>query len=153
VVATGAHDAGIELLLIDACLTNTYIRDPLREVAAAHGLTWLSFREVFRSHKRLAPEGPWPDGGTLRVAVDTYGLTIPPSPDERPDFYALVIPKPEERPHGQRVPLNDDGLLGDLEKGDGRWSCLIDLPADSRPELGARARRDSRQPSRMPADG
>ncbi len=135
-VAAAAGAAGIELLLVDASLPHCYLRDRLRAVAAAHGLASLSFREVFRRHARLAPEGAWPDGGALRITVDMHGLSIPPSPSEQPDFYVLALEHPDQRPAGTRVALNDAGRDGDAVAGDGVWSCRLDVPRGASPELG-----------------
>jgi hypothetical protein len=90
---------------------------------------------VFARAKNIEPGAPWPRDGKVRVEMPLPGVPIPPSTDARPQVYLLLVPDATRRLDHRMVAMHDDGAHGDLVAGDGTWSCLVELPAGSRPEF------------------
>lgn len=134
-VARGARKAGIELLLVNSCLPFKYPRATMRAVAARHGVVYVDFRTVFEEHEGLPHPRPWPARTRTRLRVHLGGLRIPPAPDSRPALYALLVENPTRRLRYRRIALSDDGEGADERRGDGVWSCWIEAPPQSSPEV------------------
>lgn len=152
-VAAGCKQIGAEVILADTALPYGYARAIVDRVAQRHGAAVLHFRDVLGAAKGTAPPGQWPQDGRVRIEVETHRAEIPPSPDERPDFYALVLADPEARNGGRHLALNDRGVDGDRAAGDGVWSCLTPLwSAGVTPEVAFNIPGSGKQPALRDAD-
>lgn len=134
-VAGSAAEFGIELLLVNTCLPSKYPRAVMREVADERDLTLVDCREMFAEHKRVRAAEPWAGDDRVRIEVPLPGVPIPPSLDDTPDAYMLLVADASRRLDYRRIALRDDGQGGDLVANDSVWSCLVRLPSGSRPEF------------------
>lgn len=133
--STRADGDDADVLLVDASLPHCYVRDQMRSRADEQGFSFLSFRDVFVKAKGLPAEGVWPDGGRLRVAVNTQGVPVPPNEVGVAEMSLLLVTTAGQRPTAVHIPLNDRGTRGDPVSGDGTWSCILHITPNARPEL------------------
>ena len=130
-----AAERHIDLILVNTNLPNSFARATFERVAAAHDLALADFRQTFHLAQDQEFQQPWKYSARLHLIVNTHGVEVPTSPDDRPRIYLLVVPDPSERDNNLRAVLSDDGVAPDQTADDGIWSVALKLPAGSNPEF------------------
>tara|TARA_R110002072_G_scaffold241027_4_gene399591 strand:+ start:11894 stop:13378 length:1485 start_codon:yes stop_codon:yes gene_type:complete len=134
-VTTTAAEIGVEMMLVNTCLPSKYPRQIMADVASQRGIPFVDCRSLFAEQKKIASAASWQLDHSVRIEVPLPGVPIPPSPDDRPAAYMLLVPDATRRLDYRVVAMQDDGQRGDLVAGDGTWSCLVSLPVGCRPEF------------------